>query len=149
MTALAVCFSSPTALAGANKAVTRPLNVIEGHLTITVDPATGAYHFTDWGWASEIGQYINTGSAGPGGLDLVTGEFLSGSGDVTAANVDTLDWTVRPTPNVVSYTGGTGRFQGVTGGFLAVVTSQRLLSNNSDGTLTFAITYDGKGTITY
>ena len=133
-------------VATAGPAVTRPLLVVEGHLTITVELATGAYEFTDWGWASEVGLFSNTGSGGPGAL--VGGEFLSGSGTVIAANGDTLDWVVGPTPNVVSYTGGTGRFQGVTGGFLAVITSVTPLSATAT-TATLLTTYDGKGTITY
>jgi hypothetical protein len=81
-------------------------------------------------------------------LNLATGEFLSGTGVVIAANGDTLDWVVGD-PNTVVYTGGTGRFEGVTGGFLVVPTSQTLLSVNADGTLTLAIDYEGNGTITY
>jgi hypothetical protein len=42
-------------------------------------------------------------------------------------------------------TGGTGRFQGVTGDFLAVITSETLPPTNPDRTVTLAITYDGRG----
>jgi len=115
-------------------------------LTIVVEPLTGSYHFTDWGWATHTGLFTNSGS---GVVNLATGEFVSGTGLVFAANGDTLSWTFGTTPNTVVYTGGTGRFQGVTGGFLGVITSATLLSSNPDGTLTFAMTYDGSGTITY
>lgn len=118
-------------------------------MTITVNPLTGAYTFTDWGWATHTGLYSNSGSAGPGGIDLVTGEFLSGSGVVVAANGDTVNWEIGTTPNTVVYTGGTGIFQGVTGGFTATVTSVTPLSFNPDGTITLAITYTGSGTIIY
>lgn len=147
--ALAACLLGQPAWASLGNPVTRPVLIIEGHMTITVDPKTGAYAFTDWGWATHTGLYSNSGSSGPGGLDLLTGEFLSGSGVVIAANGDTADWKVGTTPNAVVYTGGTGIFQGVTGGFTAVVTSVTPLSRNSDGTVTLAITYTGSGTITY
>ena len=143
--ALAVCFLVRPAVASLDNPVTRPLIVVEGHLTIVVNPATGAYEFADWGWATHTGLFTNSGS---GVLNLATGQFLSGTGQVFAANGDTLDWTIGA-PNTVVYTGGTGRFQAVTGGFLAVITSETLLHPNPDGTVTLAITYDGSGTITY
>jgi hypothetical protein len=135
-----------TGMASVGNAVTRPLKVLEGHLTIVVDPVTGAYHFTDWGFATHTGRFTNTGS---GVVNLATGEFLSGSGVVLAANGDTISWKIGTTPNTVVYTGGTGHFQGVTGGFPATITSVTPLSNNADGMETLAITYDGSGTITY
>jgi hypothetical protein len=143
--ALAGGFLVRPAVASLDNPVTRPLIVVEGHLTITIEVATGAYQFTDWGWATHTGLFTNSGS---GMLNLATGEFLSGTGVVVAANGDTLEWTVGPTPNLVSYTGGTGRFQGVTGGFLAVITSETPLSATAT-TVTLEITYDGSGTITY
>ncbi len=124
---------------------TRPLIVVAGHLTITVNPLTGDYTFTDWGWATHTGLFSNSGS---GVVNLGTGEFISGVGTVIAANGDTLEWTIGA-PNTVVYTGGTGRFLGVTGGFLAVITSVTPLSTDPDGTITLAIDYDGSGTITY
>lgn len=144
--ALAVCLLVRPAVASLDHPVTRPLIIIEGHLTLVVNPVTAAYHFTDWGLASLIGLYTNSGS---GVLDLATGEFLSGSGVVVAANGDTIDWIVGTTPNTIVDISGTGRFEGVVGGFTVNVLSQTLLSNNPDGTLTFAITYDGNGTLTY
>lgn len=143
--ALAGCLLAQPTGASPQNPVARPVKVIEGHLTITVDPATGAYEFTDWGWATHTGLFSNSGA---GILNLATGEFLSGTGLVYAANGDTLSWEVGD-PNMVVYTGGTGRFQGVTGGFLAVITSVTPLSSNEDGTLTLAINYEGNGTITY
>jgi hypothetical protein len=83
-------------------------------------------------------------------LDLNTGVFLSGTGVLVAADGDTIDWKVADDGiNTVVYTGGTGRFGGVTGRFPVTITSQTLISMNSDGTLTFLMTYEGNGTITY
>ncbi len=146
---LAACLLSQPAWASLSNPVTRPVLIVEGHLTITVNLSTGAYTFTDWGWATHTGLYANTGSAGPGGLNLTTGQFLSGSGTVVAANGDTASWEIGAVPNTVVYTGGTGIFQGVTGGFTATVTSMTVLSPPSNGTVTLAITYTGSGTITY
>jgi hypothetical protein len=111
-----------------------------------VEPTTGAFQLTDWGWASHTGLFTNEGT---GILNLATGEFLSGSGVLVAADGDELHWELAGVPNFVSYTGGTGRFTGATGGFPAVITSQELLSVNGDGTWTLAVTYIGTGTITY
>src|SRR3954467_5706579 len=103
---LAVCLLARPAMASLDNPVTRPLKVEEGHLTIVVDPVTGAYHFTDWGSATHTGRFTNTGS---GVVNLATGEFLSGTGVVVAANGDTINWKIGTTPNTVVYTGGTGR----------------------------------------
>jgi hypothetical protein len=135
-----------TSPAVADNSVPRPVKVQEGHLTITFDPLTGAYEFTDWGWASHTGLNTNSGA---GFLDPLTGLFLSGSGLIIAANGDTISWTVGSVPNTVVYTGGTGRFEGVTGGLAVTVTSQTLLSVNTDGTVTLLMTYTGQGTIIY
>jgi hypothetical protein len=143
--ALATCLLARPALGSLQNPVTRPLHVVAGHLTLTVNPATGAYEFTGSGNATHTGLAATYGS---GVLDLATGQFLSGTGLVIAANGDTLSWIVGD-PNTVVYTGGTGRFQGVTGGFLVIPISQTLLSVNPDGTLTLAIDYEGSGTVTY
>jgi hypothetical protein len=143
---LVVCLLAWPAVGSLDNPVTRPFKIIEGHLTLIVDPATGDYQFTDWGWATAIGLYTNSGS---GVLDLATGEFISGSGVVVAANGDTIDWIVGTIPNTILDISGTGRFQGVTGGFTVNVLSETLLSVNPDGTVTLAGTYDGSGTLTY
>jgi hypothetical protein len=144
--ALGLCFHAQPTMASPGNPVTRPVKVIEGHLTITIDPQTGAYQFTARDWASHVGLSANSGA---GFLDLSTGQFISGTGTVIAANGDTLSWVVGSAPNAIVYTGGTGRFEGTTGGLTVVVTSQTLLSVNVDGTLTFLMTYTGEGTITY
>jgi hypothetical protein len=144
--ALSACLLARPAMASLDNPVTRPFHILEGHVTIVVNPATGDYQFTDWGWATQIGLYSNSGA---GILDLATGEFLSGSGVVIAADGDTIDWIVGSTPNTVVDIAGTGHFQGISGGFTVNVTSETLLSANPDGTLTLAITYNGSGALTY
>lgn len=145
--ALALCILAQPAVASGKNPVTRPLRVW-GNLTMVVEPLSGVYVFTDYAEATHTGRTTNSGS---GVIDLDTGIFLSGSGVAVAANGDTLSWQVRsfPTPNTIAYTGGTGRFEGVTGGFPGIITSVTLLSANPDGTLTLFFTYEGTGTITY
>ncbi|HEX5222410.1 MAG TPA: hypothetical protein VFZ59_22845 [Verrucomicrobiae bacterium] len=145
--AVAFCLLGQPAMADSGNQVPRPVKVLEGHLTITVDMQTGEYEFTDWAWASHTGLNSNSGA---GVLDLTTGVFLSGTGLIVAANGDTISWTVGGNlPNTVLYTGGTGRFEGVTGSISVFVASQTLLSDNGDGTMTFLMTYTGAGTIIY
>jgi len=144
---VAACLLARPVAADPGQQVPRPVKVLEGHLTITVDMQTGEYEFTDWAWASHTGLNSNSGA---GVLDLATGIFVSGSGVIIAANGDTISWTVGgDIPNTVIYTGGTGRFEGVAGGLSVFVTSQTLLSNNGDGTMTFLMTYTGEGIIIY
>ena len=143
---LAACLTIEPALASLDKAVTRPVKVVEGHLTITIEPVTGEYEFTDWGMATHVGLVTNSGA---GVLNLATGQFLSGTGVIVTANGDLITWAVGTVPNTVDYTGGTGRFEGASGGISITVSSQTLLSLNDDGTLTFLMTYEADGTITY
>src|SRR6185369_17076653 len=74
--ALAVCLLALPVAASTPNPVTRPVIVVEGHMTLVVD-ASGGYQFTDWGWASHTGLYSNSGS---GIIDLATGQFVSGTG---------------------------------------------------------------------
>src|SRR5580765_2399886 len=80
--ALAACLLVRPTMASLDNPVTRPVKVIEGHLTITIDPQTGDYQFTDWAWATHVGLALNMGA---GVLDLSTGLFISGTGVITAA----------------------------------------------------------------
>ena len=143
---LATCLMASPARASLDNPVSRPVKVSGGHLLITVDPGTGDYEFIDWGTASHIGQYQNSGA---GVLNLDTGVFVSGTGVIIGADGDEIHWMVGGGVNTVFYTGGTGRFLGVTGRFPVTITSQTLISINEDGTLTFLMTYDGEGVITY
>ena|SRR5689334_20668457 len=143
---MAACLTIQPAMASLNNPVTRPVKVVAGNLTITVDPLTGDYEFTDYGYATHVGLVTNSGT---GVLNLATGQFLSGTGVIVTANGDLITWAVGTAPNTVNYTGGTGRFAGCSGGITITVTSQTLLSVNADGTVTFLMTYVADGTITY
>lgn len=141
--AIAACALVLPAVASLKNPVTRPLRN-SGSLILTVDPNTGVYQFSDWGQATHAGRYSDTAS---GEMNLATSQFISGYGTIVAANGDTIDWKIGA-PNEIVYTGGTGRFQGVTGGFPAVITSVTPLDITGD-TWTFGLTYTGNGEITY
>ncbi len=143
LASLAVCALGLPALASEGNPVTRPVKV-HGNMTVVVNPLTGSCQFTEWGEAIPVGRYSNTGS---GVMDR-TGALVAGHGTVVAANGDRIDWVIGA-PNTVVYTGGTGRFHGVTGGFIATPISREPPVVNPDGTLTVELTYIGIGQITY
>lgn len=142
------------AVASLKNRITRPVKVsgdmILIYTPISADtPWVGTYEFTDSGQASHAGRYSDTAT---GTMNLATGEFLTGSGTIVAADGDTLTWEVTAdptdTPNQVVYTGGTGRFQGVTGGFTAKIISVVPLGGNVNS-VTLGLSYTGSGDITY
>lgn len=144
MAALAICALALTALGSAKNPVTRPMKG-NGHLAIVVDLATGEAAITDWGQATHIGSWTDSGE---GILDPSFQYFVSGHGTIVAANGDTVDWEFT-SPNSNHYTAGTGRFQGVRGGMTFTITSATDPVFNGDGTMTTEFTYDMVGEITY
>ncbi len=143
--ALAICALALTALGSAKNPVTRPVKGI-GHATVVVDLATRQARFTQWGQATHIGRWTDTGE---GILDPTFTYFISGHGTTVAANGDTVDWEFTgPISN--RYTAGTGRFQGVTGGATFTITSATEPAFNEDYTMmTTEFTFDMVGEITY
>jgi hypothetical protein len=117
-----------------------------GHTTTVVDLATHQAKFTQWGQASHLGSWTDSGE---GVMDETFSYFASGHGTIVAANGDTIDWEFTgPLSN--RYTGGSGRFQGVTGGMLtATITSMAAPVFNEDGTMTLEFTYDMIGVAMY
>lgn len=88
---------------------------------------------------------------GPETLDL------AGSVTVVAANGDKLYGTLSGSatveaagnsgPVVVTFTGGTGRFEGATGGYAG--TFSQVVQSSTATSVTFAIRYSLRGTISY
>ena len=140
---LAVCALVLPALASLDNPVTRPVKVW-GNMTVVFNPMTGLGQCTDWGESTAGGRYSNAGWCALN----AEGKFVAGEGVVVVANGDTIEWVIGSAPNNVVYTGGTGRFEGVTGGFVATATSQEVF-DNGDGTWTSKVTYVGIGKITY
>ncbi len=147
LAALAVCALVLPAIGSSKYPVKRPLKAV-GHAVLLVDPLTGdvvsgGAVSSNWGVASHAGLFANEVSG-----NLVTGL----NGTITAANGDQIDW-VAPDPITISFVGGTGRFEGVSGELTAVIGddySEELVTN-PDGTMTLIIsyTYTGTGTVTY
>jgi hypothetical protein len=144
MAALAICALALTALGSAKNPVTRPVKGV-GHMTVVADPTTGEATMTDWGQGTHFGSYTMNGE---GILNPTLQYWVSGGGTIVAANGDTVDWEYTG-PLSTRYTGGSGRFQGVTGGITATITSVSDPVFNGDGTITTEVTYDMVGEITY
>lgn len=94
-----------------------------------------------------------TGVASFGGAFTMTGSGPSGStvsGVATAANGDQIFWKTTPGgPFQVTITGGTGRFEGATGGINETWESERIFTFYPDGSMTMEVTYTFAGSITY
>ncbi len=143
MIAFAVFALALFALGAPQKAVERPLK-IDGHITLTVNLSSGNAVMSDWGEATHTGQFENRGE---GQLDLETGALI-GSGTFTAANGDKVFWVQEVSFEIVA-TGGTGRFEGITGGFHYAPTSEPVTTFPDGNTMVITFTYKGVGTITY
>ena len=141
---LLVCALALPLTAKDKQHVTRPVKGI-GHITTVVDLATREAKFTQWGQATHLGSWTDSGE---GILAPDFQSLVSGHGTVVAANGDTIDWEFTG-PSSNHYTAGTGRFQGVTGGATFTITSATDPVFNGDGTMTLEFTYDMVGEITY
>lgn len=141
---LAVCALALAALGSAKNPVTRPTKGT-GHATVVVDLGTLECQFTQWGQGTHLGCWTDSGK-GVMANDFTY--FVSGHGTIVAANGDTIDWEFTG-PNSNRYTGGSGRFQGVTGGVTFTITSATDPVFNGDGTMTLEFTYDMVGEVTY
>lgn len=153
---IAVCALVFPAVASIKNPVTRPVKV-SGNMLLVFTPSSpgslfGNYTFMDWGQGAHVGRFSD---AAEGTIDLGAAEFISGKGTIVAANGDEITWEVTATddptdtPNVVVYTGGTGRFQGASGGFAAEVTLVDMSDFSDDGRKLLQLTYVGRGEITY
>ena len=134
---LAVCVLMQTAIVNAKDPVTRPLH-LSGQISIM--DLYGGYPWTahDQGVCSHVGKYVGVGKYPEG---------ASGFGVTYTANGDQVFWRDLG-GGTVEWTGGTGRFEGATGGFTWVPTSMDYVLG-PEGTTTWVISYEGEGTITY
>jgi hypothetical protein len=147
-TALAVltlCTLALTTLAGDRNPAARPFKV-KGDFVFIVsqEPTTlGEAVGISEGQATHVGKFVahTTGS-----FDFATGDFV-GEGVLTAANGDLIYFKMRSL-GWVEFTGGTGRFENVTGGHTIEPTAPPE-QRNVDGQWTVIFSYTGEGTITY
>ncbi len=141
---LAVCTLALATLGIAEQSIERPF-IIDGHMTITVNLTTGRGVSMDWGEATHLGRYDSQGSIE---LNLETGEVITWSGVVTAADGDKIFWVVQP-GDKIEFTGGTGHFENVTGGAQAIPLSEDIITFPDANTMVETFTYKGVGRITY
>ncbi len=153
LASLALCALTLTTFAADRDPVTRPFK-LKGDVVFIVsqDPATlGEAVGRSEGQATQVGKFVaNTA----GSFDFDTGEFI-GEGVMTTASGDLIYFKMRNL-GWVEFTGGTGRFENVTGGHTIEPTAppeqgevegQWLVTFSYTGTGT--ISYTGTGTITY
>ena len=137
------------ALGGTKNPVARPYL---GHSTITwtVNMLTGSATAYETGEATHLGLYINEASA-IYSLDPASFGIVSATGTVTAADGDQCFWIMTSDqPGVVQVTGGTGRFEGVTGWLAAVSMEEPIIAiDPATMTMTITITYTAAGTLVY
>lgn len=133
---LAVCAVMQSAILSAKDPVTRPFQVTS---QITFLDVLGGPPLTmiDQGVCSHLGKCT--------GFGKYIGN--TGFGITYAANGDQIFWKDDGS-GVIQFTGGTGRFQGATGGFTFSVLSSDYVPG-PEGTLSWVFTYTGEGTITY
>jgi hypothetical protein len=143
---LAVCALALPVIASLKNPVERPFK-IAGQVT-TVIQLDGSFAF-DASSGSSVGISSHTGrftAAGAG--NAFTGEFIL---TAISANGDQISGYSVPGETLgFRFASGTGRFEGVSGGF-TYVTSVPSIVPNPDGshTLIVSYTYTGTGTITY
>ena len=104
----------------------------------------GRFEAKAHGWATWIGRFTIEGQ---GIMNPATGESTD-EGVITAANGDRIFY--RHESGTVSFTGGTGRFEGVSGGF---TTTPELVGepivDPVAGTMTMNFTWKARGTIKF
>ena len=130
---------------GAGKQVTKPYKITGETKGVITSFIGGTITFTaiNVGEATHSGKYYNelTGS-----LSLVSHQGTS-EGVFVCANGDEITWTgtINGTTLTVTATGGTGRFEGGSGGFVA--TMENIVVDLSGMTLSY--TFTGSGKVTY
>lgn len=115
--------------------------------TWTVDPTTGIATTEQVAIFSHLGLTEITGTAfwGP------YGPTLPGEGETIAANGDRIFWELAAEgPYSIVFTGGTGRFSGVSGGLNIVWQTEPVVTVDPDtGTMTVELEYASEGMIIY
>jgi hypothetical protein len=155
--AFAVCVVALVALGSGKNPVERPLKVHSVNVW-TIDLAS-ADHNTGIAPATLHAEGVATHTGrltvdGAGLWDLSStatpvGMYVSASGDATAANGEHLTWKLPGTAYMLEFTGGTGRFENVSGGFTPVKILDVAVTFPDAATMVVTIKAVGEGTITY
>ncbi len=115
---------------------------IRGDVTQIVDLTDESTVIEDRGKASHAGRFTSQGIGQWG-----TEGPLSGVGVLTSANGDQLFW--ESAGSTFTMTGGTGRFEGASGGFTTVPLEVRTSFDSEQNVMIVETSYSGAGTITY
>lgn len=143
---MAACALGLAALGSAKNPVERPFKI---HATATwvVSLADGSAVGEQVGEATHSGRFTDEAV---GSWDLSTFTLISASGVATGANGYQVFWELPGSSFAVEWTGGTGRFENLTGGFNIVSQSEPEVGPGPlPGTITITATYTGAGTSTY
>jgi hypothetical protein len=146
--ALAVCAFATAATASVKNPVTRPYK-FSGYGVLVIHLSTELWYteISGWGEGTHIGLFTNTGS----------GDYIGhkSSGTVIAANGDQINWKIDG-GGYATFTGGTGRFEGVSGGHtienVPLESTYYYLDPEHPDVPTVLVAtfiYTGEGTITY
>ena len=116
----------------------------------TVDMLTGEATGFEVGVATHAGAYTSEAQVI---WDLANLVIVSGSGVVTTDEGEDISWTISSTPeapNLVTFVGGTGRFEEVSGSFAAIPPLEATFEYDwATWTVTVTVPYTGAGTIIY
>ena len=139
--ALAVCVLVPVTTASAQKQISRPFRMA-AHSQAVINMVDYSVVAHAEGVASHLGEI--TADASGYATDPVT------YGTMTAANGDVMYWAQAAGSDVVTITGGTGRFEGASGQFtLVVLMDGPPIVDPVAGTMTMNYIWTASGTITY
>ena len=128
-----------TPVVNAGHPVTRPIR-IQSQVTLLDVFAGAPFAAIDQGVISGLGDYVGVGK---------WSSEMEGFGILYAANGDQIFWGTVDGGLNVTFTGGTGRFQNVSGGWTITELSGPVLVNGPMGTFSGLYPYKAKGTITY
>ena len=136
------CILGLSALGSLKNPVTRPLKA-HGHGMLVVDLTDGSLTAQSWSQSTLSGL---TATESVGAMDLTTGTPKWSEGIATAANGDQMFYEMTD-PVTCAFTGGSGRFEGVTGSAIQGVSDVVVKVEGPVMTMTFNFTLDG--TVTY
>lgn len=146
LAALAACALLLPAVGSAKSQVERPLK-LHAMVAWVVSLADGSAVGYQIGEATHGGRFTDQAV---GIWDLGTFTLVAASGTVTVANGDHLSWVLPGSSFLVEWTGGTGRFENVSGGFDMTAQSEPIITPGpTPGTITITVTYRGAGTCAY
>ncbi len=118
-----------------------------GTVVWTINLQDGSSTAVQIGEAAHGGRFTDTASAV---WDLQTMTVISGGGLSVFENGEQVSWVFGNGPYQVNFTGGTGRFENVTGGFNFEFRGEpKVTPGPGPGFVTWEASYTGEGTITY